>query len=316
MKTMGFLISNKIKENRRVLNLTDLDKIRNIDYIYFEKGYGDVFGYSDEDFKNKGVHVVEREVIYQQDIISDLFFTIPFKNEYLKNKTFFGWTIETVPKKEIMDFFLNSKMTVIAWQEMYKNGRHVFWKNNKIAGEAAIFHAFLHYGKMPYDCSVAVIGKGNAAYGAIQFLEKMCAKVTIYDKTNSIFLRNELQKYDVIVNAVKWDFSRKDRLIYKEDLKYMKKDSLIVDISCNEGFEIETSYATTIEKPVYVVDGVMHYAVDHVPTIFWKTSTNAISKEVVEYIDDLLEEKSNKTLINATIADDGKILNEKYNLSY
>ena len=47
--------------------------------------------------------------------------------------------------------------------------------------------------------------------------------------------------------------------------------------------EIETSHATRIANPVYSVDGIMHYVVDHTPTIFWKTATESISKEIIKF---------------------------------
>lgn len=72
--------------------------------------------------------------------------------------------------------------------------------------------------------------------------------------------------------------------------------------------EIETSHATRIDNPVYSVDEILHYAVDHTPAIFWKTATESISKEIIKYIDDLVERNYNEILKNATIIKDGKIL--------
>ena len=59
--------------------------------------------------------------------------------------------------------------------------------------------------------------------------------------------------YDVIVNGVLWDTTRKDHIIYKNDLANMRKDSMIVDISCDRQGGIETSIPTTLENPVYYV---------------------------------------------------------------
>jgi N5-(carboxyethyl)ornithine synthase len=216
-----------------------------------------------------------------------------------------------VQGRKITDFFLDMKMTAISWGKMVDNGRPVLWRNNEIAGEAGVFHAFSYYGRLPYECSVAVIGKGNAGSAAIKLLEKMGADVTIYDRETVLSLRNELGKYDIIVNTVLWDVFRKDRLIYRRDLKEMKKGAMIIDISSNKKLEIETSHPTTIDNPVYSVDGILHYVVDHTPTIFWKTATESISKEIIKYIDDLVEENENKVLKNATIIQDGKILDEK-----
>jgi len=55
----------------------------------------------------------------------------------------------------------------------------------------------------------------------------------------------------------------------------------------------------------------MHYVVDHTPTIFWKTATESISKEIIKYLDDLVEQNYNKILKNVTIIKDGKILDKK-----
>jgi N5-(carboxyethyl)ornithine synthase len=311
MKTIGFLINKKENEKRRVLIPEDLINIRNISYLYFEKGYGKILGYSDEDYHNMGVNIVGREIIYKQNIICDIHAPEAVDQKlFYKGKIFFGF-IDAMQGRKITDFLINMEMTAISWGKMLENGRPVLWRNNEIAGEAGVFHAFSYYGRLPYECSVAVIGKGNAGSAAIKLLEKMGAKVTVYDRKTILFLRNELGKYDVIVNTVLWDVFRKDRLIYKKDLRKMKKGAMIIDISCNEGLEIETSHATRIDNPVYFVDGIKHYAVDHTPTIFWKTATESISKEIKKYIDDLVEENDNKILDNAIIIKDGKILDEK-----
>ncbi len=311
MKTMGFLISKKENEKRRALTPNGLVNVRNVSYLYFEKGYGEILGYSDEDYHKMGANIVNRERIFKQDIICNIHAPEPVEQTlFYKGKIFFGF-IDAVQGRKITDFFLDMKMTAISWGKMVDNGRFVFWRNNEIAGEAGVFHAFSYYGKLPYECSVAVIGKGNAGSAVVKLLEKMGADVTIYDRKTILSLRNELGKYDIIVNTVLWDVFRKDRLIYRRDLKKMKKGAMIIDISSNKELEIETSHPTTIANPVYSVDGILHYVVDHTPTIFWKTATESISKEIIKYIDDLVEENDNKVLKDATIIKDGKILDEK-----
>ena len=81
---------------------------------------------------------------------------------------------------------------------------------------------------------------------------------TVYDRKTEKILRKEIGEYDVIVNGVLWDVYRKDHIIYKDDLSKMKKPSLIIDISCDKAGGIETSIPTTIENPVYTVDGVFY----------------------------------------------------------
>jgi N5-(carboxyethyl)ornithine synthase len=311
MKTIGFAISGKENEKRRALIPSDLFNIKYVNHLYFEEGYGIVLGYSDEDYSKTGVNVVNQKIVYEQDIICNPKAPEPEELKlFNERQTLFGW-IHAVQGRGITDFLLEKKMTAIAWEEMFEDGRHVFWRNNELAGEAAVLHAFLHYGRPPYECSVAILGRGNSARGAIRVLEKMGAKVTVYDRKSIHNFRTELADYDVVVNAVLWDVFRKDRLIYREDLKRMKNGAMIVDISCDEGLEIETSRATTIEDPVYYLDGILHYVVDHAPALFWKTASESLSNEIKKYIDALVEGEGNQVLERATIIKDGKILDEK-----
>ena len=92
----------------------------------------------------------------------------------------------------------------------------------------------------------------------------------------------------MIINAILWDTTRKDHIIYRSDLKRMKRGSIIIDISCDRNGGIETSVPTTIENPIYVVDGVAHYVVDHTPSLFYKTTSGSLSEVFVQYIDNLI----------------------------
>ena len=76
----------------------------------------------------------------------------------------------------------------------------------------------------------------------------------------------------------------------------MKKGAMIIDISCDAHGGIETSEATTIDHPTYEVEGILHYVVDHTPSLFYKTASQGISEEVGKYLDDLCERKENPIL--------------------
>ena len=141
----------------------------------------------------------------------------------------------------------------------------------------------------------------------------MGAQVCSYDRKTEELFQNELGNFDVVVNSILWDTSRKDHIIYKSDLKRMKSGSMIIDISCDKAGAIETSIPTTIEKPDYIIDGIRHYVVDHTPSLFYKSSSIDISKEVVKYIDFFInnDEESNTILKQAHIIDNGSILDQR-----
>lgn len=316
MKNVGFPINHKENENRRSLLLEDINTIRNKGNLYFEKGYGAILGVKDEEFIKEGANIEERGEILKKDIICD---AKAGDSDYIDGLTdgqiVFGW-IHAVQNRDITDKFINNKLTGIAWEEMFEEGRHVFWRNNELAGKAAIYHAFLLYGKLPQDTKVAILGRGNVAIGAYKMLTALGSDVTVYNRKTEKLFNKEIGEYDVLVNAIIWDTDRKDHIIYKEDLKRMKRDSMIIDISCDANSGIETSKLTSIDNPIYFVNGVLHYVVDHTPSLFYKSASKSISREVCKYLDYIIEGRQKETYIlkNAIIIDDGKLIDNKIKL--
>lgn len=311
MKTIGFPISQKENEKRRALIPSDIKKIKDTNYIFIEKGYGDVLKIDDNEYKAVGCNIVERKDVFKCDIICDpKIGDAEYLYDLEKNKILFGW-IHATQSKAITNILLEKEYSAFAWEKMFNEGRHVFWRNNELAGEAAILHAFQCYGKMPYETNVAVIGRGNTARGAIKILNMLGANIIQYGKNEERYIRNHIDKFDVIVNCVLWDVFRQDHIVYKEDLLRMKKDTLIIDVSCDRNGAIESSVPTTIENPVYTINGVLHYVVDHTPAIYFKTFSYNNSAIIYSYIDDLIHEKANEVLNNALIIKNGVIIDQE-----
>ena len=312
MKTIGFPISKKENEKRRALVPDNLKNIKNTNMLYFQEGYGEVLGYDDTEYEALGAHIVSESEVFDADIICDPKIGDADYISLLKNKTLFGW-IHAVQNKDITDAILNGENTAYAWEDMFEDGRHIFWRNNELAGEAAIMHAFQCYGIMPYNCKVAVLGRGNIANGAIKVLTQLGADVRIYNKKTEDLFRKEICNFDVIVNGILWDTKRKDHIIYEDDLNRMKKGALVIDISCDRAGGIETSIPTTIEEPTYVKNGIIHYVVDHTPSLFFKTASKEISRAVEPFIDELCEGKVSMILNDAKCIENGVILDQRIN---
>ena len=310
MKTAGFLISRKENEKRRALLPKDLNQIRHRKNLFFEKGYGEVLGISDAEYLEAGANVCAREEALTKDIIVDPKVGDAEYLWQLKKQTVFGW-LHAVQNRHITDALVKRQLTAFAWEDMFYNNRHIFYRNNELAGEAAIMHAFQFYGDMPYNLKVALLGRGNVASGALKILTLLGADVTVYSSKMEKLFQEELPSYDVVVNAILWDTDRKDHIIYRKDLSRMKKGAMIIDISCDTCGGVESSMATTIENPVYIVDGILHYAVDHTPSIYYKTATQTISEQVSQYMDELIEETHSFVLKPAMIVRCGMIVDQR-----
>lgn len=313
MNTIGFPISHKENERRRALIPADVRKIKYAEQLFFEEGYGCVLGYSDNDYIAHGANIAPRKDILKKNIICDPKIGDGDYIKNLKNQTIFGW-VHAVQNKDITDILISRNLTVYAWEDMFEQGRHIFFRNNEIAGEAAVLHSFQCYGEMPYNMKVALIGRGNVANGALKILTMLGADITVYTRKTEELLREELSEFDVIVNGVLWDVERKDHIIYRSDLARMKKNALIIDISCDRNGGIETCIPTSIDNPVYSIDGIMHYAVDHTPSLFFRTSTRSLSEIMVKYLPELIIGNIGEVLKGAKIFNNGKILDERINM--
>ena len=305
---IGFPISMKENERRRALLPCDVAKVTSPENLVFEKGYGDVLGLCDDDYARAGAMVSTRDEVLRCDVIVDpKIGDADYLLDLRQGTCIFGW-VHAVQNRDITDAIVDNRLTAYAWEDMYEDGRHVFWRNNELAGEAAVLHAFQCWGKMPYDSSVALIGRGNTARGAARMLNMLGAHVMQYDRRTEDLLRKEIGQFDVVVNCVLWDVNRKDHIISRGDLARMKRGSLIIDVSCDRSGGIETSVPTTIENPTYYVDGILHYAVDHTPTLFYKTFSAENSRILWPYIQQFLDGIYSDVLAESLIVDRGDII--------
>lgn len=312
MKNIGFVSSKKENENRIAITFDDVLKIKNKNKLFFEKNYFVKFGINDDELLKIGCNVVDRNDVLKCNIICDPKIGDAEYLDCLNNQILFGW-IHATQNEEITQKIINGQNTAFAWEKMFDEKKHIFWRNNQIAGEAAVLDALLKYGKLPTNLSVSILGNGNTSTGAQRIFNALKAKISVYGRSLEEKFKKEFINSDIIVNAVLWDTNRKDHVIYKDDLKKMKRDALIIDISCDHNGAIETCHPTTIDNPTYYIDGIMHYAVDHTPTLLYKDASASISHEVLNYIDLFIEEKeeTSKILSNALIIENGKILDQE-----
>ena len=313
MKTIGFPISPKENENRRAIVPEDIKKISHPELVHIERGFGQVLGIEDEEYAAVGCNICSHAQAIQQDIVCDPKIG---DADYLEQMQFgqiiFGW-VHATQNRDITDKIIQSGLTAYAWEKMFEKGRHVFWFNNELAGEAAVLNGFQCYGQLPIGLDVAVLGNGNTARGACRALNMLGAHVVQYGRRQETLFRDEIGQYDVLVNCILWDVTRKDHVLYRADLKRMKKNAMIIDVSCDRHGGIETCEPTTIEHPTYTVDGILHYAVDHTPAFFYKTFSFNNSKVIYPYIEELTTETPGKILANCLITENGRILDEEIN---
>lgn len=88
---------------------------------------------------------------------------------------------------------------------------------------------------------------------------------------------------DVVVGAVLIPGAAAPKLISAKLVKKMKKGSVMVDISIDQGGCFETSKPTSHSNPTYIQDGVVHYCVTNMPGAVARTSTQALENSTLPF---------------------------------
>ncbi len=161
--------------------------------ITFEEGYGLKFGIDDSTIaKYTSGRVASREeilndfdcVIIPKPLEEDL-------SQVHKGAIIWGWP-HCVQQKKITQISIDRKLTLIAWEEMFKwsktgdKNMHIFYKNNEIAGYAGVNHALSligiigNYGK---PRKAVILSFGSVSRGAVYALQGQGAtSITVYTR--------------------------------------------------------------------------------------------------------------------------------------
>lgn len=163
---------------------------------------------------------------------------------------------------------------------------------------------------------VVIIGSGTVGASAAKIAVGMGADVTVLSvdlgqlremdvwyqgrirtvASSRALLEEYLPQADLVIGAVYLPAARTPRIITRAMVAGMKKGSVIVDVSVDQGGCAETTRPTSHTNPTYDVDGVLHYAVPNIPGIVPQTSTRALTNATLPFIVQLLEHGVEKAL--------------------
>lgn len=291
------------------------------DNILFDFGYGSKFGLTDDKLFNDGFKLNTRHNILKlANVIVLAKPTIKDLKEMKGNQVLFGWT-HHVQNKDFRDLAIKKNIDLVSWEYINNDNFHLFYKNNEIAGYAGVIHALGASGKDAiYGDSekVCILGYGSVAKGSIHALiNRGYNDITVYSRRNEIDIDNkspyvkyrkldentsaELYRYGIIINAILQDLKKPINLIGEYDLYKIKRNTLIVDISCDKGLMFHFATPTSFNEPIIDLgNNIKYYSVDHTPSYLYEVSTKEISKIVTWFIPELISGNYTQPLKNAT----------------
>jgi alanine dehydrogenase len=151
---------------------------------------------------------------------------------------------------------------------------------------------------------VMIIGGGVVGMNAAFIALGMEASVQVFDRNidrlreldiafqgradtcyaSTLDIESRLPDADLVIGAVLVHGAKAPYVVRREQLKLMKRNAVLVDVSIDQGGCFETSRATTHSDPTYEVDGVTHYCVANMPGAVPITSTYALTNATLPYV--------------------------------
>lgn len=151
---------------------------------------------------------------------------------------------------------------------------------------------------------VVVLGGGIVGTNAARMAMGLEASVTVVDKSlprlydldlqfgpmlNTIFatvdsIEEQVLNADLVVGAVLVPGAAAPQLVTREMVTAMKRGSVMVDVSIDQGGCFETSEPTSHAEPTYVVEEVVHYCVTNMPGALARTSTLGLNNATLPFV--------------------------------
>ncbi len=94
---------------------------------------------------------------------------------------------------------------------------------------------------------------------------------------------------DVVIGSVMIHGRKAPHVVTESMVQKMRPDSVILDISIDQGGCVETSRPTTLSDPVFKKHNVTHYCVPNIPSSVARTASYALNNVVLSYVEEVGE---------------------------
>ena len=299
--------------------------------IIIEVNAGAGSGFSDEEYQKAGAEVVDRKKLFDQaELIVKVKEPVPPEYDLLKDGQALFTYLHLAPNRELAEVLLRKKITGIGYETLSKdNALPLLAPMSEIAGRMAPLMGTYYLQKFKggsgilatgasgvKPAKIVILGAGVVGTNTARVASSLGMETVVMNKgterlqkIDEMFMARvetrpltsqttaeEIRDADIIVGAVLVPGGRTPVLITRAMLATMKKGSVIVDVSVDQGGCVETAKPTTHDDPVYEVDGIIHYCVANMPGAYPRTSTLALTNATLPYIKIIAEKGIKKAV--------------------
>lgn len=290
--------------------------------VYFQAGAGIKAGYSNENFVSLGAELVftKEEVFGRSDTVLNI---SPLNEEECRlvrnDQILFGFHHLAVSPKDIVKELLKKSVTMIGYEIIQEDNEDLPFIESlsEVAGQLCHVIAghnlqTTHGGRGLVIGGVVSVPPATAVIIGSTILARSAIKAMLGAGAHTIALGRYMDKLreleemssgrlatlmasnfnlarmseiaDILIGAVLRPGKRAPLMITRDMVRNMKKGSIIIDLSIDQGGCVETSRMTTLEQPTYVEEGVIHYCVPNITSTVSRTSSKVLSNLVIPYL--------------------------------
>jgi len=319
--------------------------------VYVQSTAGEGSSFSDEEYKAMGAKILPtaKEVFDQAEMIIKVKEPLKAEYELLRKDHILFTYLHLAASKELTDALVKIGLVGIAYEtiQLPNGSLPLLTPMSEIAGRMAVQVGAQYLekrnggrgillGGIPgvQPANVVIIGGGVTGTQAAKVALGMGANVTILDNnldrlrylsdilegrfitlaSNYEAVETASMSADLLIGAVLIPGAKAPVIVNRDMVSKMKKGSVIVDISVDQGGCVETIKATTHSDPIYTVDGVIHYGVANIPGAVPRSSTLGLTNATLPYILQVANKgykkamEDNKDLAKGLNVEGGKIL--------
>jgi len=288
--------------------------------VMLQAGAGEGSGFDDSEYVAAGAEIISEaaDVWEKAEMIIKVKEPIEPEYKFLRKDLILYTYLHLAADKPLTEALLNSGTKAVAYEtiEDRNGGLPCLTPMSEVAGRLSALEGAkylqktfggrgLLLGGVPGvpPAKVVIIGGGVVGINAAKMAVGLGADVTVLDTNISrlaylddVFggraktryssrgdLEECLKEADVLIGAVLVRGYAAPKLVRKDDLKLMKKGSVIVDVAVDQGGCFETTRATTHQDPIFEIDGVIHYCVANMPGAVPRTSAIALGNATLGY---------------------------------
>jgi len=288
--------------------------VNNGHQVLVESKAGEKLHYTDNDYSEAGAEITyDTAEVFKSNIILKV---APPKQDEIDmmpgNQTLISALQLTLQPKETLLALMQKRITAVAW-DYIKDDHGIFpvvRTMGEIAGNTAILIAaelLSNYqngkgimmggiaGVQPTE--VVILGAGTVGEYATRSAIGLGASVKVFDNSlsklrrlqNDIgqrvytsiiqpkLLEKAIKRADVIIGAIRAPFGRTPCIVTEAMVAQMKPNSVIVDISIDQGGCFETSRVTNHQNPTFKKHDIIHYCVPNIASRVSRTASIALS---------------------------------------